>query len=690
VKAEAREPLRWCAAAVLGLTVVAVPLVLSAAHPGAKSLTLAVGASVVLCLAAPAWILRRGDPLPARLLLPAAAFLVANLLSIARAVRPDEGLRALYVWAVLLGLYGATATLVESRRAARRLAGTMVAVGCVVATVAAVQFFDPSSFAGWQAGGQALGTLGNPNYVGGYLAGLALLCLGLWWEAETAPGRVLSAGALGLLVLGLAVTRARGGWLAFLVGAIVFAGSMGSRRAIQPAPAWTRVGAVVALFAGLGVVGFWFREIGFLSYAATVLDPTYPTNAARMSWWMGTLALAAAHPLLGVGMGNFPGAFVPYNSAPSQHANQIVMVEHPHNEYLGIVAEGGLLGLGAFTWLLWRAQAIAREALEAPRGRGPFAAGLVAMLVAGLVHSLFFFVLREPAGAMNLWVAAALLEVVARRPPAPGRTEGRPARTRAGIAAGATAVLAAIACYLLAVRPALAASAVQQAKRAVAAGQPASAEAHLQRALAWHPRSADAAFELGSALAAGGRRAEAERAFARAARANPGYLSAANNRAVILAELGRRGEAIAALRSTLALNPRYASGQNNLGRLLLDERQATEAIRHLERATAAYPAFPTARHNLAIAYAKVGRLAEAEGQLTAALALAPRNALYWLDLAVVRTAEGRREGALEALRRAVTLEPRLRAPIQSDPRLQALAGEAGFALLLRPDGPPPR
>lgn len=105
----------------------------------------------------------------------------------------------------------------------------------------------------------------------------------------------------------------------------------------------------------------------------------------RLAHWEAALGMVRAHPLLGVGIGNYvpvyPAYAVPGWADPLGHA---------HNYYLHIAAEAGLLGLAAYAlfmlaafWHSWRSVGALSGTWQA------VALGILGVLAAFAVHSLF-------------------------------------------------------------------------------------------------------------------------------------------------------------------------------------------------------------------------------------------------------------------------------------------------------------
>ena len=100
----------------------------------------------------------------------------------------------------------------------------------------------------------------------------------------------------------------------------------------------------------------------------------------RVVMWETTTAIVREAPLLGHGLGSFPEQ---YRRIVSERYKgwKATLTEDPHNQYLLILAETGLLGLAAFSWFLF-------SALRQPAS-GPFRLIGIALLLAWCLTSLF-------------------------------------------------------------------------------------------------------------------------------------------------------------------------------------------------------------------------------------------------------------------------------------------------------------
>lgn len=87
---------------------------------------------------------------------------------------------------------------------------------------------------------------------------------------------------------------------------------------------------------------------------------TYDGVTERMEFFYHTVEIIQDHPLLGVGTGGFAQAY----ATRVQNAG-LPIPAHPHNQYLLIMAQVGIVGLGLLLWLFvkqWRSAPLAGDA----------------------------------------------------------------------------------------------------------------------------------------------------------------------------------------------------------------------------------------------------------------------------------------------------------------------------------------
>jgi hypothetical protein len=175
------------------------------------------------------------------------------------------------------------------------------------------------------------------------------------------------------------------------------------------------------------------------------------SSTLRFAAWQGTLDLVRDHPW-GIGLGNFPEAFIPYQLESAPVPSETLYFRSPHDEGLRLAAEGGWAAvvlavvLGALlTRALWRNPRFDRARSEAG-----------ALIAAGgvfyLVEAAFQFPLDVAMGGLALALLLALALIVIEPDPvapAPDPKRGRRAWVArwawpvAGVAAAAVLAIAA-------------------------------------------------------------------------------------------------------------------------------------------------------------------------------------------------------------------------------------------------------
>ncbi len=258
---------------------------------------------------------------------------------------------------------------------------------------------------GQGSGGRLAGGVGDPNFLAAVL--VSALALSLFMALVPGRSRVYSAVMLGMSALCLVavfLTESRGGVIALgvvVILAIVFAG----RARAQIVAMSLVVGSIAAMYLVL------FAPPHALSRLS---DVRAGGGAGRTDLWSIALRVFEAHPVRGVGLGNFTVVSPIYavtadNNLP--RADIVVTQGAPtHNTYLQIAAELGIVGelllLGVLGVVLEATRrgvgllvARGRQSLELA-GRGLFV-GAVGLLTA------FFFLSAQ--NEKQLWLTLGLL-----------------------------------------------------------------------------------------------------------------------------------------------------------------------------------------------------------------------------------------------------------------------------------------
>jgi O-antigen ligase len=215
------------------------------------------------------------------------------------------------------------------------------------------------------------------------------------------------------LMMGVALilTNSRGGLISLaaeILFLVVVAGP-GLRRGERPARAQRirsallragfAFGLIVVLIGGTIAVGgsdVFTRLLGTVNAD----DPT----TGRAHFWSVTSDVIKAYPIVGSGLGSFSVIYTRYDSR-----NGYYRLEQAHNDYLQILADGGIVGglLGLAFLIILFGKGFARRETDDKFRRG-VATGALAGCFAVFIHSFFDFTLHTTANALLFLVLAAL------------------------------------------------------------------------------------------------------------------------------------------------------------------------------------------------------------------------------------------------------------------------------------------
>jgi O-antigen ligase len=361
---------------------------------------------------------RRFEPGPADLAL--AAYL---LLSFAGALfAPDHWLAARALALSLSGaavFWGARACAAGGGRRAIVLSAAAAAVLAAAASLAQAYGLHSVLFSLNRVPG---GTLGNRNFT----AHLAAVCLpALALAALTARrtwGAAAGAAGLALLSAALVLTRSRTALLGLAAGVAVLAwGLWRSRAAWKSGDSIFRLkllgaGAALGVLAALLLPNAleWKSRSPYLDTVTGVANYRTGSGHGRVEQYARSLRIAAAHPVLGAGPGNWGVVYPDYVDGFDRsidYAAGRTMNPWPSSDWVAALSERGLPALAALLLLFiflfagaWRAAARAAAPGDALEGYA-----LAATVAAAAVTGCFDAFLLLPAPAVLFWSLAGAL-----------------------------------------------------------------------------------------------------------------------------------------------------------------------------------------------------------------------------------------------------------------------------------------
>ncbi len=279
--------------------------------------------------------------------------------------------------------------LLHTERRRNLVTDTFLLTASAASVLALVQGFDLVRwlFPAFEGAPDPLySVFGNSGLLGGYIAMAVPITI---HRAMTKNNAVLSLPMLATYMPALAFSASRAAWLAALIGTLV----VFPYRAI---PVRRAVGfAFIAIVMAAAAFALFPETRRSLSFADGALD----TLRLRIWFWDGAVRMFSAHPIAGVGLGQFQYWSPRYQgdallSNPNHLSNETHTL-YAHNEPLQFAAETGVIGIALCLWMLARLV----------RCRGPEWGGLAAAFVFGLFH----FPLHSAPHALVIILFATML-----------------------------------------------------------------------------------------------------------------------------------------------------------------------------------------------------------------------------------------------------------------------------------------
>ncbi len=359
------------AACFLPVALISVPLALSgwmvvaflSRLPGFEAIPNRVLIVVVVCWIGALLTRRdRSEPVLASgrgMLSLVGLFIVWCALSLLWSPVPDAGVTTLKDLLYDVAVFVLVLGVLREPRHARWLAFAFVA-GAALSVCVGIADGGLSSSGGsvdsaTAAEGRFQGGAGDPNYLAAVLVPAIVLAAALGVRRQPLL-RAGLAGVVGLLAIGLVATESRGGVISVaVVGLTALVLLRGQRRAVL---------GILALLAV--VAGAWFAASPTAWERISELGADQ--GSGRTDIWTVATRVGAEHPIVGVGLSQFPEVSHSFVRMPGSLSYVAMIVDERivvHNIYLQLWVENGIIGLLLFLGLAggglvcaWRAAAL--------------------------------------------------------------------------------------------------------------------------------------------------------------------------------------------------------------------------------------------------------------------------------------------------------------------------------------------
>lgn len=539
--------------------------------------------------------------------LPILFFLIINLVSIKAAINLHTALFPLAQLLLLIILYFAIIKNFSPDRL-YPLLYAWTGVGGLIAAVGICQYLGlgfswmPASSTGMPAV-----TFGNRNMAAMFTIMTLPVAGFVFYRSRTQRNDVLAGIPLVLLVVFLLYTRTRGAWVG-LSGALLAVGTVmilidrkqqGYIKSLFDR--MRRPSKLMIIVIGTAtVIGMSFlksnikeisgRKSTLFSTTSSILEGG--GDKGRMGMWRVSLEMFAdnANWLSGLGLNNW------YINYPWYAGGHLINVKtapfRPHNDFIWILTETGIIGFGIYLWLLVTAGILVFKILQKTGDKRIITATLVFLtgLLAITGHSLFSFPRERITISMLFWILLAFITVLYRHVQGSDENDGDGTKkNRFNRGAVLTGIMIIIVLGTVDV--------------------------------GWRHLMNDRYLYRGLILYEDQKYSGALDALSRAESIFPGNWKV--HYTVGLCYLGQDDydSAIAWFKRCLTYHPFYANAHYNLALAYTRKLDYVNALTHYLRAIEVFPRFVKAHYNMGTVWHYVGKLTEAENEYLTSIEL---------------------------------------------------------------------
>ncbi|MGD9562048.1 MAG: O-antigen ligase family protein [Pyrinomonadaceae bacterium] len=316
---------------------------------------------------------------------------------------------------LLLIYFAAALTYLNGKRRVQHIVTAVIIFGSAMAFAGILQkLTSPGAIYGLRPTPQAIpfGPFVNQHHFTAFMEMTVGLTLAMMLGSAVGRDRkALYLIALALMLIAASMTGSRGGMIGLIAtaGFVLVAVYASERSSAERTRSGLKIalGAVAVLvITAFGVVYLsgadpLVRGIGLQSGQADV-------TSGRLHFWSVGLKIFLENPVIGAGFDAFGVAFTRFDTW-----NGYYRVEQAHNDYLQVLADGGILAfacVAAFLFLLGRRGIQVIRTSTSPARRS-VAIGALAGCFGIAVHSIFDFPLRTPSNSYFFLLLAAFATV---------------------------------------------------------------------------------------------------------------------------------------------------------------------------------------------------------------------------------------------------------------------------------------
>ena len=269
---------------------------------------------------------------------------------------------------------------------------------------------------------KVMGILGNVNYFAEYLMAILPLAISLFFITSSRIKKILFLTGILIMGLSLIVTFTRSAYLGLGVS-LVFIFFL---FLIFQGKAFIKENKKIFILILVGIIFTTFlfvipnplnkpgTAISMIKArtSITTLGEGYSVKR-RIATWNFALMMIKDRPLLGSGIGTFQYNSLNYQAKFFEQGDNRSIYPHgfaqeAHNEYLQLVAELGIIGLGILLWMMiiyfYRGLMFLSKTEDKDNDKKGILIGLMGAILAILIDGIFSFPLHLPATLVLFWL----------------------------------------------------------------------------------------------------------------------------------------------------------------------------------------------------------------------------------------------------------------------------------------------
>jgi len=566
---------------------------------------------------------------------PIIAFIIACSISVLSSVDIYTSIYSLLSIILLAGLYSLVPNIVTDMQQIRKMMVSLIFVSGLISIYSIGQYFGIDLLNLKVIGsGYISGPFENRNVLASFLVFAMPVSIGFLFEMTNKKLKIATGLVVILSLIALIFTRTRGAWLGF-IGAMVFFASakLTSVEGIKGIhkSLFTKKSLIIMflLVISLGLlIRYDYNKPGsFTKKFLSIADLKDPATRHRFVMWHTAIDIIKEHPLLGTGIGTFKKIYPKYQSKylrTKKYGMFEGLSRFVHNDYLEVTADTGILGLGAFLWLIvtlcWTGFKRLKR-LNQSKYSPNLLIIVLSSLIAVLIHSFFHYSFYLPATSMLFWLWLGLLNTYdSKYDTKVDKTKRniRPSKIRQ-----ATVVVIAIFLLVWVTKPFIASLYFDKAGQYSMSGDYDAAIIMYKESMKFNPHDENGHNNLGNVYRNIGLYREAKKEYETALKINPYLVEAHNNLGILYVNRGLYDEAIREYEVALEINPNLAGVHNNLGNTYRKKGLYGEALKQYEEAISLDTSFAEAYNNLGVTLADMGELSTALAQFEKALTVNP-------------------------------------------------------------------